>query len=192
MSKFLGPIHYMMFDKIKFQEEITESILNIHKSDYIENELNSLGVLENGDLEELIDTDNIHGWLQKRVELVEKRFALAIYLLLKEDEHLKKDILNTLYDLGVEENLYVNANEAYNTINRRFLDGMPCDRAIEIVESNEDLVKFHINEDFHFKYWINLGYENLYWELRNEYIKGLLYKSNLSLYKIEENIYEIR
>lgn len=192
MSKFLGPIHYIMFNKIKFQEEITENILNIKQDYNINDEVNSIGTLEVGELEDLIDTDNIHGWLQERVELVEKRFALAISLLLKEKEITKEDIVNRIYELGKNENLILELDEAFDMMNSKFLDGMPCDRAIALLERSYNSIKFIINEDFHLKYWINSGYDNLYWELRNEYIKGFLHKSNLSLYEIEENIYEIR
>ena len=192
MSKFLGPIHYIMFNKIKFQEEITENILNIKQDYNINDEVNSIGTLEVGELEDLIDTDNIHGWLQERVELVEKRFALAISLLLKEKEITKEDIVNRIYELGKNENLILELDEAFDMMNSKFLDGMPCDRAIALLERSDNSIKFIINEDFHLKYWINSGYDNLYWELRNEYIKGFLHKSNLSLYEIEENIYEIR
>ena len=192
MSKFLGPIHYIMFNKIKFQEEITENILNIKQDYNINDEVNSIGTLEVGELEDLIDTDNIHGWLQERVELVEKRFALAISLLLKGEKITKEDIVNRIYELGKNENLILELDEAFDMMNSKFLDGMPCDRAIALLERSDNSIKFIINEDFHLKYWINSGYDNLYWELRNEYIKGFLHKSNLSLYEIEENIYEIR
>ncbi len=195
MSRFLGPIHYMMFNKIKFQEEINRTILDIGKDngyDYIADELNKLGILEDGELENIVDTENIHGWLQNRVELVEKRFALANSLLLKEDKKLKDNILKTMFKLGESENLNIAIEEAFNIIISKFLDGMPCDRGVNLVENNENSIKFIINKDFHRKYWENLECENLYWELRNEYIRGLLYKSKISLYKIEENIYEIR
>ena len=56
MSEFLGPIHYMMYDKIKFQDKITNYLLDGNTSEVDKvNEPVSTKSLEN-----LIDQDNIH------------------------------------------------------------------------------------------------------------------------------------
>ena len=67
MSEHLGPIHYMMYEKICFQDEITEKLLS--KED--KKELDTLHPpVKKGDLKDLIDIPNIHGrWIGIEKEL---------------------------------------------------------------------------------------------------------------------------
>ena len=69
MSRFLGKIHYIMFDKINYVDEITRKM-----SELLDENVD-LKNIERGALEDLIDTDNIHGWLQVRVGIVEDNFT---------------------------------------------------------------------------------------------------------------------
>ena len=80
MSLMLGPIHTWLFRKIKLQNELVDNI--IAKSielKYIEDDFKDMidrryGVLEDGDLADICDSSNIHGWLQSRITLVENRW----------------------------------------------------------------------------------------------------------------------
>ena len=74
MSEFLGPIHYMMYEKIKFQDKITNYLLdgNTSEVDRINNPVS------NEPLESLIDQDNIHGWLDYIIDVVENRLHYAL------------------------------------------------------------------------------------------------------------------
>lgn len=192
MSKYLGFIHFIMFDKIKFQNEIVNDILELANENGYEDivkETNSIGIIEDGRLEDIIEGDNIHGWLQQRVELVEEKFAFVVNSLIKKDSTMKDKIFNKLYELGKKEEFNSNAHDAFELINSRFLDGMPCDRAIALVEESTNNIKFKVDVDCHSKFWDE---NNIYWDLRNEYIKGLIDNSNLELFVLEDNIYEIR
>ncbi|HHX71294.1 MAG: hypothetical protein WAO56_07580 [Miniphocaeibacter sp.] len=193
MSSFLGSIHYTMFRKIQFQNFIVEKILNIaklHGYNYIVDNTNELGILEEGKLEDVIDKENIHGWLQERVDLVERKFALAISQLIIENPLLIKEIKLLMYKLGQEEKDYTNPKEVYEIINFKFLDGMPCHKAIDIIEEKENSISYKVFTDMHLNFW-NKN-ENLYWDLRNEYIKGVLSNSDYRLYKLSKDYYEIR
>lgn len=81
MSKFLGKIHYIMFDKINYVDEITRKM-----SELLDDKVD-LKSIENGNLEDLIDTDNIHGWLQVRVGVVEDNLAKVLTQLKKEKNY---------------------------------------------------------------------------------------------------------
>ena len=52
MSRFLGKIHYIMFDKINYVDEITRKM-----SELLDENVD-LKNIERGALEDLIDTDN--------------------------------------------------------------------------------------------------------------------------------------
>ena len=70
MSLFLGRIHYIMYDKILFQEEILDNLLNFleeEKRNELKKDLDKEFPLEKGNLEDIIDESNIHGWLNERV-----------------------------------------------------------------------------------------------------------------------------
>ena len=82
MSLFLGKIHYWLFNKILWFENLEEEIIKFAQEngldvDSIRGEIESKygKKLENKNLEEIIDTDNIHGWLQNRIHCAEGRMA---------------------------------------------------------------------------------------------------------------------
>ena len=194
MSKFLGFIHYIMFDKINFQESIVREVLDIAKQKGYANiscEVNELGTIEDGELEDIIDSHNIHGWLQERVELVESRFAKSVSLLLKDNKENIKDIKKLLYNLGSKENTPATVQEGYELISSKFLDGMPCDKAVMVVENKEDLISFKINIDKHSNFWEKYNMTDVYWDLRDEYIRGIFDNSDYKFTKVEDYLYEI-
>ena len=99
MSLFLGRIHYIMYDKILFQEEVLNNLLDLLEEDKrleIKKDLYENFPIEKGNLEDLIDSSNIHGWLNERVIRSENRLAKAVSLLLKDFDldELKNKILN--------------------------------------------------------------------------------------------------
>lgn len=78
ISVFLGPIHIWLFNKIKLQNELTDAIIKTAKENEIYNTESGnidekCGKLEAVELFDIIDENNIHGWLAKRVEVVERR-----------------------------------------------------------------------------------------------------------------------
>lgn len=192
MSRFLAPIHFLMYDKVLFLEAFVENYIDIAKDNNVElKELNSLGEIEKSPLDRIIDEDNIHLWIQKKVEIVENRFAYVVSEILKSDKELIIELLKYSYRKGRNENFNSNVDDAFKFIISRFLDGMPCDNSISIIESNEDFVKFIIEIDNHEKFWEYGISSETYWEIRNKYIKGLLSSSRYDLF-VENNIYEIR
>ena len=89
MSAFLGPIHTWLFGKITLQNEIIEEIIELATKQQTDRDwagsLNQqFGVFPAGNLEDIIDTGNIHGWLQKHVIQVEHKLATLITQIQKE------------------------------------------------------------------------------------------------------------
>lgn len=71
MSLFLGKIHYWLFGKIQWFEGLEQEVLEFAKSKNLPVEEWTKEVYgkygyptEDRPLEEIIDTENIHGWLQ--------------------------------------------------------------------------------------------------------------------------------
>ncbi|MDO5725847.1 MAG: hypothetical protein Q4P29_06030 [Tissierellia bacterium] len=130
MSKILGTIHYLMYEKIKYQDEITKYLLEGREEFEKLNEI--MPPVSTDSLEKLVDPQNIHGWLSARIDIVESRFAYAINTVADAEEKI--------YEFGIKESLnkkFNSAKELYGEINKRLLDGMPCDRAL-LVSEDED------------------------------------------------------
>lgn len=191
MSKFLAPIHFIMYDKILFLDKLTNKYIDFAEKNNIELEsLNSLESIDYAPLDEIIDESNIHAWIQKRVSIVEDKLAYIVSEILKENETFENEILEIAKNTGEEESFSGNPREAFVEISNRFLDGMPCDHAISILEEDENLLKYKIEIDKHSEFW-NYGINsNIYWKIRNSFIEGLIGK-DLKLEKLD-NIYEIR
>ena len=87
MSTFLGPIHHWLYRKIQLQEALTTAILQASlpvqewssRQKLLED---AHGPAATRPLEEIIDTGNIHDWLQGRISAVESRFACLVTELL--------------------------------------------------------------------------------------------------------------
>ena len=83
MSKFLAPIHGWLFNKIKVTEDLEKELINSYKEVYgeeVDTIVNNINEeygkpLEDGLIEDLVDWDNIHGWLQNKISMAETRQA---------------------------------------------------------------------------------------------------------------------
>ncbi|NMW84286.1 hypothetical protein HKO22_00830 [Peptoniphilus sp. AGMB00490] len=188
MSLFLGRIHYIMYEKIIFQEEILESLLKFLDKDEsakLKKDLDREFPIERGKLEDIIDTSNIHAWLDKRVVRSENRLAKAVSILLKNFD-LEK-IKNKFFEIGKNYNGGKTPLEAFNFITSKFLDGMPCDHALAILKNDKDELVFTVEKDVHESIWKNYVDPKNYWILRDNFIEGSLKSSNIKFEKIDEN-----
>ena len=143
MSENLGPIHYMMYDKIKFQDKITAYLLDNDTSevDKIAN------AVSKNPLEELIDQDNIHGWLDSKIDVVEKRLNYA----LKHSNNPKEKMFEFGKKIGQDKN-FDDFNQIFTDLNMYLLDGMPCDNGLSAqVDEIGDLYLI-TNTNLHTKY----------------------------------------
>ncbi len=190
MSAFLGPIHIWLYNKIKFQNEITNEIVSFIEDkkicknlseDSLEKELKSLfGELEQGELADIIDGCNIHGWLQERIKVVEKRLAYIITKAIADSssqdgilEDIKNIVLNKSKNYALENE--VTPKEAFTHLESVLLSGMPCDRVNSVIKDEENQLVWIETVDIHKTYWDEVGGNvSNYNEIRNAIIEGLL------------------
>jgi len=192
MSLFLGHIHFLMYNKILFSEEIFENLLNLFKDNNTtkyKKILNEEYPVEKGNLTDLIDENNIHGWLDERVNRSENKIAKLVSILLEKGINID-DIKNVYYNLGLNEEKIEAPEDAFNIMTSKFLDGMPCDGAIIPVENTENTFTFKINRDVHSEIWSKYINSEIYWTLRNEFVKGILDDTKYKL-KRKGDIYKI-
>lgn len=195
MSAFLGPIHHWLYNKINIQHNIVENIILFTEENNINIDLRNtlsekFGVIEMKPLEEVIDVTNIHGWLQEKLSLEEYRLAYAVTSILDKDPKLLDEIKTIFYNMGKSISSLTNSEsleEVYKAINDTLLDGMPCDRANELLSNDENEVQWRRNVCVHKNYWDEVnGDIDTYYLLRDEFIKGLLGNINVIYEKIND------
>lgn len=189
MSLFLGKIHYWLFDKIKWFEGLESEIVNFAEAknlpvdNWKEEIYKNFGCpIEDKPLEDMIDTSNIHGWLQDKISKVEGRHAAWITKILSSSQEYKEDLINIFEKQGNElgtkyrENMIPNTpEEIYNIINDFILEGMPCDRVSEELENNSELYMWKTNLCLHSKYWDSVhGDVNNFYILRDVWIESFV------------------
>lgn len=203
MSAFLGPIHHWLYGKIKLQQELVEEIISLAKDKGItdlESRLNSTyGEFDKRPLEEIIDENNIHGWLQDKVSRVEYKLAEAVTQLLMQNSVEINELKNIFCKSGEavgerlarEEGLTV--PQVYKAISDSLLDGMPCDHAMQLIEQEVDEVVWKRIICVHERYWMEVGGDiKNYYELRNSWLEGLASAVGLSFEIRDENTYVLK
>ena len=181
MSLFLGKIHYWLFNKIKWFEGIEDELLKLDSTFNIE-ELDKIygERTPNKPLEDIIDTSNIHGWLQERIIIAEGRNAyITKYLVDKGYLSSIEKIYETQGEKAgkeVKSNTSINdAREIFTEMNNYILDGMPCDRVNEIVENSDTMIQWKTTREIHKQYWDVVGGDvNEFYSLRDSWIEGFL------------------
>ncbi len=201
MSAFLGPIHHWLYNKIQLQQEIIDEIylLNQNYDLALETECNiRFGFFENKPLEEIIDHCNLHGWLQDRVSQVEYKYAYCVTTLLGKYPETKNSLLALLNKKGIHlaitlKEFRLNAEGIYKAINDNLLDGMPCDHANRTIKQSDSEVVWTRELCIHTPYWEEVGGDiNIYYELRDAWLEGLVSELGYSFEKVDAKTYRIR
>ncbi len=196
MSKFLGPIHYWLYNKINIQNNIVEDILDLSQNDSLRNELYEK--YNDGDLkplDEVIDTGNIHGWLQNQIYLVEYKLAFAVTDILNRNPEKIEDLKAIFKNNGIKSSPLNNEStmeEAFKAVNDTLLDGMPCDHVNAVVNQDENVAVWKRYECVHSKFWDEAnGDVSIYYNLRDEFIEGLMSPANIKYEKLSDSEYKI-
>lgn len=196
MSKFLGPIHYWLYNKINIQNNIVEDILDLSQNENLRNELyEKYGDGDLKPLDEVIDTGNIHGWLQNQINLVEYKLAFAVTDILNKNPEKIEDLKTIFKNNGIKSSPLNNEStmeEAFKAVNDTLLDGMPCDHVNSVVNQDENEAVWKRYECVHSKFWDTANRDtNIYYSLRDEFIEGLVGTANIKYEKLSDTTYKI-
>ncbi|MGL4911680.1 MAG: hypothetical protein ACRC3Y_04530 [Romboutsia sp.] len=202
MSLYLGKIHYWLFNKILWFEGLEHEIIGLAKHEgldieSIESQINlKYGEkLVNKNLEEIIDKSNIHGWLQGKIHSAEGRISSWTNIILKNDKDGLLKLEKIYINQGIkaakevkESKSLVSGMEIYNSINDYILDGMPCDRVNEVIESQEKTVKWKRRICVHKDIWQKEDVDvSIFYNLRSLWIKAFVNEVNDEFEYIEIN-----
>ena len=199
MSAILGPIHHWLFRKIKIQNDLTNAIIDVAK----EKELNvapladideKFGSLPEGDLGNIIDPTNIHGWLQDKIAIVERRLAYVTKTLTDNNPDAIGVICECAREFGVKNAVEADATPAdgFEYYENTFVSGMPCDGVNMVVNEDSDEIMWQETVDIHKQYWDEVGVDvALFYEIRNAMIEGVFAGSDLSYYNLGNGSYKL-
>lgn len=197
MSAFLGPIHFWLYSKIQLQEALIRKIAAEAESDESSADYHRFVSEESRPLDELIDTMNIHGWLQDRIHDAEGRYAALVRTVLETGGSREvgwNGLKKIAYSFGEEHALKAESHpqEAYRYFEDSFLNGMPCDHVNMLTEQGEDRVSWEQTQDLHAIFWTEEGLNpSLYTELRDEIMQGMLAKTGLTVCREDETHYTV-
>lgn len=205
MSRYLGPIHHWLFDKIVLFESLEKDLMDTFRQtfgDEVEKISEKVRThygqpLENLPLEELIDTNNIHGWLQQKISIAETRQAAFLTEIFNNYGQKAIDIALSLYKkqgslCGNDAKSKGKANNAidlYKGLNDYILDGMPCDNVNNVSISESDHLEWKSSRCLHRGYWESAGADlDVFYQLRNIWIKAFIENANKNfIYKVTKD-----
>ncbi|MGL4533785.1 MAG: hypothetical protein ACRCUA_01800 [Fusobacteriaceae bacterium] len=202
MSLYLGKIHYWLFNKILWLQNLEEKIIESAQKNGLD--INNAQVeiekqygekLKNKNLDEIINLDNIHGWLQSTIHSSEGRLAAWIGFIMKNDENAISNLKVVFEEQGVvaaneakSEAEYLTATEIYSGITNYILDGMPCDRVNVVTISEENLVAWEKRLCVHKEIWEKENVDvKVFYNLRNSWIETFVKNLNPSFQYSEES-----
>lgn len=181
MSKFLGPIHHWLYAKIGHQEALTAAIAqSALEAGWLEDAAPYCRELP--PLENAIDGDNIHGWLQGQIHQAESRFAQLIRTLTAADPRRMEEIRQTALAFGRSHGFPqdTDAQQAYQAFESFFLNGMPCDRVNMLTRQGPEATAWELTEDIHAAPWAPEGTAP-YYDLRRAVMEGMMEGTSLTL-----------
>lgn len=156
MSAFLGHIHYWLYNKIRRVVERenliyskAETTFGSSMEEIRQQVWQTYGEpLPEVDLAEIIDQSNIHGWLQRQINVAETRESAFIKELLDLHSEKGKEIVNESFaehggicgKHALETGKYKAdvASGIYQALNDYLLNGMPCDQGDMLVVNEAD------------------------------------------------------
>lgn len=196
MSAFLGHIHYWLFNKIRLVIQREELVFDKAREscgdaaeELREQVWQTYGQpLPDRDLGDLIEHGNIHGWLQRQINLTESREAALIKELLDAcGGDAETAALRAFAEHGetcgrqaAGQNKYETdrADGIYQALNDYLLNGMPCDQADVIVISSADQVIWEGNVCLQEPNWKRVGIgaktmKKFYQEWTNNFVRAI-------------------
>jgi hypothetical protein len=175
-------------------EEIEKSIIKSINTDMASNlsqetQKTIAPFLPTTELDQIIDTNHIHQWLQEKITGVEQRQALLIKKL---DEAGVTDIyirVQGIYeDFGrqaAQDADIKNSNDLrdiFNNLNNYLLEGMPCDRVNQVIEDSTLTLSWMTTRCVHTINWSTAGIPvEVYYNFRASFIEGFVTAINPTL-----------
>lgn len=201
MSAFLGPIHYMLFAKIKFQDDFCEFLIdraNEKNENFRRETQENTFAIPKRDLSEIVDLSNIHGSLQEMIGEIEYKLVYTVEKIEEKGIYSFDEILEFARNYGkkVSEKEFdcdFEILEVYNFLSSKLLNGMPCDRVQEIISKDENEIYWRDRMDIHEIFWENFERSSRdFYRIREQIILGILENSKFEFKEVKNFEYVLR
>ena len=189
MSMFLGPIHYLMFNKIKIAADRSRHLVEAFAAKYpseteetVKAALpDGLPDLEGKDLAEILGDNPIHQFLQSLIDKVETAEAgLTMAFLYRFPDDGREITLEAFRSHGAKTAEQVTGGQAgngdlntlYNLLSQHYLEGMPCDVVSSYNPNGNNMEVLH-TDCVHKPKWESAGAPvELMCELMDAWVEG--------------------
>lgn len=182
MKEKIAPIHFIQHNRIRIQENLEKFLIDMFSLEDLDRELTAVHGDKTSDepLENQIDHDNIHGWLESHVIGNEKRLAVFAAKVVETSDIEALSLAYAEYGKRIGESLkdniqFSSGQELYGYLNSILLDGMPCDKISVLIESDDHHIIWHNVKDIHGRYFEEQGLQgDLFYTLRQSFMKSFL------------------
>jgi hypothetical protein len=187
----IGPIHFWLYKKIQFQEFVVQTL---YKIEDISTEVNvNEGALPLGKMEDLIDTENIHAWLQEHINIVEKRLAYTTSTLINKGYTINQILECIVDNIKIDSEKAETAIEAYTLLDKYLLNGRPCDDINKVTIETDNKLSYIETKQIHNEFWIlNNSDSSNYYLIRKTISDIILSNTKFILAINEKNEFEIK
>jgi hypothetical protein len=202
MAEKFAEIHIWMFNKIKLQNHFSEEIVKqlsdetqvLQIRTYVEQSF----PFPTGNLDEIIDHDNIHQWLEKHLVSTDRKLAWILSQV-KDNPLTIKNLEDIFFHIGNQHRdlyqpVWLKPSYVYRTITDALTEGMPCDKANQVISHDENHLTWKVSQCMHQESWQSQNAEvNDFYAIRDAWIQGLLdgseftYSSKHPQYHIQRN-----
>lgn len=196
MSAFLGPIHGIVYDKIKAEEVKVQHMVAKMQDTRVSAVVEELPAPVIGTLEDVIDLNNIHGWLSEQVQGVDARYAAVVGAVrdAKGDAgiHALLPIEQRFGETAAQELPQdMELAQAFMQLRHKMLDGMPCDGGLVQETEGDTEIHFRINPNAH-PAIVHQGLEDVFYLLRESWLQGFAKTLGLEAAHVQDNQFVLR
>lgn len=199
MSLFLGPIHHIMYGKMVRQEQLSMEICKEFQwsQDQYDKLDKKCGTMAKGKLEDIIDGNQIHGWLSNQIDIVETRFANVVKQCTEQNpealEVMKKLAFAQGEEVGQEIESKGDCAYYFQMVRNYTLDGMPCDGGLMAEKQEEKEIVFCVDEEMHRKYFEEIGCDvNDFFIIRDAWLQGFFKNKSVVYEQLDRNHFCIK
>lgn len=174
MSMFLGPIHYVMFNKIKIAAGRAAAVISLFEEKHPEQTREAVqaalpdGVVDFGgrSLEEILGDNPIHQFLQSLIDRIEQSEATLVTALLYSFPDDGKALLMEAFRAHGARTAKTSidgdeqargADLIEKTLSLNYLEGMPCDPGGSYMKNGNSAIEVTHSDCLHMRKWESVG-----------------------------------
>lgn len=190
-----------VYRRMQQQEKFIEAVARVADEENINENLikeidDKFGRFEDLGLEKTVEKMSEAGWLEKNLEIVEKRFVYSVKAVIDAADGQVVNLENVFYGLGQEQEIEYEGKPVrfvYDAIRDMLLDGGKTEEINQIINEEYDEIVWSRVRPTTKKYWDDLGidFTKYYLKLRQSFILGMLEKTDVKFEKLDDTVCQL-